>query len=56
VVAAVTGTDQDPQVRARQVQVLHDAGAVVAPSNALAVCTALGYCGMHPAIRSASNP
>jgi FdrA protein len=51
VVASVTGTDQDPQVRVRQVQALHDAGAVVAPSNALAVCTALGYCGLQAAIR-----
>jgi FdrA protein len=51
VVASVTGTDQDPQVRARQVRVLHDAGAVVAPSNALAVRTALGYCDMQAAIR-----
>ena len=34
VIASVTGTDEDPQVRARQVSVLEQAGVMVAPSNA----------------------
>jgi FdrA protein len=34
VVASVTGTDGDPQVRSRQVSTLARAGVVVAPSNA----------------------
>ena len=34
VIASVTGTDRDPQVRARQVAFLRDAGVLVAPSNA----------------------
>lgn len=51
VVASVTGTDQDPQGRTHQVQVLQDAGVIVAPSNARATRTALGYCGMQAAIR-----
>jgi FdrA protein len=34
VVASVTGTDGDPQVRARQVERLREAGVLVAPSNA----------------------
>ena len=33
-VASVTGTDDDPQVRSRQVATLRAAGALVAPSNA----------------------
>jgi FdrA protein len=33
-VASVTGTDNDPQVRSRQVAVLREAGVFVAPSNA----------------------
>jgi FdrA protein len=33
-VASVTGTDDDPQVRARQVAKLREAGVLVAPSNA----------------------
>jgi FdrA protein len=33
-VASVTGTDQDPQVRSRQVAALRAAGVLVAPSNA----------------------
>ncbi len=36
VVASVTGTDQDPQVRSRQVAKLRAAGVLVAPSNAQA--------------------
>ncbi len=35
-VASVTGTDADPQVRSRQVAKLRDAGVLVAPSNAQA--------------------
>jgi FdrA protein len=34
VVASVTGTDDDPQVRSRQVARLREAGVIVAPSNA----------------------
>jgi FdrA protein len=34
IVASVTGTDDDPQVRARQVARLREAGVMVAPSNA----------------------
>ena len=36
VVASVTGTEHDPQVRSRQVAALEGAGALVAPSNARA--------------------
>jgi len=36
VVASVTGTDADPQVRSRQVARLREAGVLVAPSNAQA--------------------
>ena len=36
IVASVTGTDSDPQVRSRQVGKLRDAGVLVAPSNAQA--------------------
>jgi FdrA protein len=50
VVASVTGTDQDPQGRMRQVQVLQDAGVIVAPSNVWAARTALGYCRLQAAI------
>jgi FdrA protein len=41
VIASVTGTDEDPQVRAKQVSVLERAGVVVAPSNADAAELAL---------------
>lgn len=34
VIASVTGTDEDPQVRSVQVAKLRDAGVIVAPSNA----------------------
>ena len=34
VIASVTGTDADPQVRSRQVARLREAGVIVAPSNA----------------------
>ena len=36
IVASVTGTDADPQVRSRQVARLREAGVLVAPSNAQA--------------------
>jgi len=36
IVASVVGTDRDPQVRARQVAILKQAGVVVAASNAQA--------------------
>jgi FdrA protein len=35
-VASVTGTENDPQVRSRQVAKLREAGVLVAPSNAQA--------------------
>ena len=35
-VASVTGTEHDPQVRSRQVAMLREAGVLVAPSNAQA--------------------
>ena len=41
IVASVTGTDQDPQVRSAQVETLRAAGAIVAPSNADAAALAL---------------
>ena len=34
IIASVTGTDHDPQVRSRQVAALREAGIIVAPSNA----------------------
>lgn len=40
IVASVTGTDADPQVRSRQVARLRDAGVLVAPSNAQAAALA----------------
>jgi FdrA protein len=36
VIASVTGTERDPQVRSTQVAALRRAGAVVMDSNALA--------------------
>jgi FdrA protein len=41
IVASVTGTEADPQVRSIQVDKLIDAGIVVAPSNAAATTIAL---------------
>jgi FdrA protein len=41
VVASVTGTEGDPQVRSAQVRKLTEAGVVVAPSNAAAAAIAL---------------
>jgi FdrA protein len=40
IVASVTGTDADPQVRSRQVAKLRGAGVLVAPSNAQAAASA----------------
>ena len=48
VVASVTGTDGDPQGRARQVAKLESAGVLVAPSNADAAALALA-CLRHDA-------
>jgi FdrA protein len=44
VVASVTGTDQDPQVRSLQIARLRAAGVLVAPSNAQAAELALALC------------
>jgi succinyl-CoA synthetase alpha subunit len=41
IIASVTGTEEDPQVRSRQVSRLARAGIAVAPSNADAVAVAL---------------
>ena len=41
IVASVTGTEADPQVRSIQVRKLIDAGVLVAPSNAAATTIAL---------------
>lgn len=43
VIASVTGTEQDPQVRSRQIEILRRAGIYVANSNANAVSMALAY-------------
>jgi FdrA protein len=43
VVASVTGTDADPQVRSRQVAALREAGVLVAPSNAHAAELAASF-------------
>jgi len=45
IIASVTGTDSDPQQRSRQVQILRDAGVVVAASNAAATQLALRSVG-----------
>jgi FdrA protein len=44
VIASVTGTESDPQVRSRQAAVLESAGILVAPSNAHAAELALALC------------
>ena len=43
-VASVTGTEDDPQVRSTQVAKLEAAGVLVAPSNAQAAALALALC------------
>jgi succinyl-CoA synthetase alpha subunit len=45
VIASVTGTEADPQVRSRQVAKLTDGGIIVAPSNAAAAVLALQCAG-----------
>ncbi len=45
IVASVTGTDEDPQVRSAQAEKLRAAGAIVAPSNADAAALALALIG-----------
>lgn len=42
VVVSICGVDTDPQDRASQVDVLHESGAVVAPTNAAATRLAIG--------------
>jgi FdrA protein len=41
IVASVTGTEADPQIRSRQAAKLRAAGVLVAPSNAAAAALAL---------------
>ena len=41
IIASVTGTDADPQVRSSQARKLADAGVIVAPSNAAAAALAV---------------
>ncbi len=48
IVASVTGTDEDPQIRARQVAKLERVGVKVAPSNAEAVTVALDGLNRRP--------
>ncbi len=48
IVASVTGTERDPQVRSRQVQKLRDAGVIVAPSNADAAELAASLAATEP--------
>jgi FdrA protein len=45
IIASVTGTEEDPQVRSRQVATLERIGVVVAPSNAEAASWALALSG-----------
>jgi FdrA protein len=40
IIASVTGTDADPQVRSSQARKLADVGVIVAPSNAAAAALA----------------
>jgi FdrA protein len=44
IVASVTGTEEDPQVRSWQIAILKKAGVLVAPSNAQAAELALALC------------
>jgi len=48
IVASVTGTDEDPQVRSRQVDKLSRVGVKVAPSNAEAVAMAIDGLNRRP--------
>lgn len=47
IVCSVTGTEQDPQGRSRQEEILENAGLVVAPSNAQACELALALAVSH---------
>lgn len=47
IIASVTGTDKDPQQRTQQVELLRQAGVVVAASNAEATQLALKSVGLH---------
>ena len=47
VVASVTGTEEDPQIRSKQVKTLKSGGVVVASSNADATRTALKLLGIN---------
>ncbi|HEX6981022.1 MAG TPA: acyl-CoA synthetase FdrA [Alphaproteobacteria bacterium] len=44
IIGSVTGTEDDPQVRSRQIATLERAGVIVAPSNAQAAELALAAC------------
>ncbi|MEZ5934606.1 MAG: acyl-CoA synthetase FdrA [Alphaproteobacteria bacterium] len=48
IVASVTGTDQDPQNRARQVEILQRVGVKIAASNAEAVIAAIDALNRRP--------
>jgi len=50
IIASVTGTDDDPQQRSRQVAILRDAGVVVANSNAAATQLALRSVGARKTV------
>ena len=45
IIASVTGTEDDPQRRARQIATLERVGVLVAPSNAQAAELALAVVG-----------
>ena len=47
IVASVTGTEEDPQIRSKQVKTLKSGGVVVASSNADATRTALKLLGIN---------
>lgn len=53
VLASVTGTERDPQVRSRQEKTLRDAGAHVFPSNAAAAAGAAQLAARAPLVGSA---
>jgi len=50
IIASVTGTDDDPQQRSKQVGILRDAGVVVAASNAAATQLALRSVGAQNSV------
>lgn len=55
IVVSVCGVDTDPQNRARQVEILRDSGAIVAPTNAAATRIAIGILtGSLPPVSRAS--